>query len=127
MANLPIIKELAKERNYPLEKLANDLGMKPQALSKLMRENSTKISTLERIAQLLKVSVTIFFDDPETNRVVIADNSSLAISGDNNRLSNESEQLINLVVRQSEQIERITSKQSEQIDRLLSIIETMNK
>ena len=127
MANLQIIKELAKERNYPLEQLANDLGITAQALSKIMRENSTKVSTLERIAQLLRVSVRIFFDESETNRVAIADNSSLAISGDNNTLSNESEQLIKLVTRQQEHIEKLTNKQSEQIDRLLSIIEAMNK
>lgn len=127
MANLQIIKELAKARNYPLEQLANDLGITAQALSKLMRENSTKVSTLERIAQLLKVSVRVFFDDSETNRVAIADNSGFAISGDNNNLSNESEQLIKLATRQQEQIERLTYKQSEQIDRLLSIIEAMNK
>lgn len=63
MINLQIIKDIAEQKNIPMATIASELGITPQALSKLMRNNSTKIDTLEKIAQILKVSVTVFFDD----------------------------------------------------------------
>lgn len=80
MANLQMIKELARKRNFPLEQLAKELDITPQALSKMMRENSTKVTTLERIAQLLKVSVKVFF--PEEDSCPVSDHS-VSLSGKN--------------------------------------------
>lgn len=62
MANLQIIKKLAQNKNIPLEQLSRELGITPQAMSKIMRENSTKIDTLERIAHILEVSPSVFFE-----------------------------------------------------------------
>ena len=64
MANLQKIKTLvASVPGMSMESLASQLGITPQALSKLIRHNSTKIETLEAIARILNVPVTVFFDD----------------------------------------------------------------
>lgn len=117
MANLQLIKDIAEQKNIPLTYIATELGITPQALSKLMRNNSTKIDTLEKIAQILKVSVTVFFDDGKNNiRFARAAENGMANAGDNVTLSSESEGLIAML-----------AKKDEQIDRLLAIIEKLGK
>lgn len=119
MANLQLIKDIAEQKNIPLATIASELGITPQALSKLMRNNSTKIDTLEKIAQILKVSVTVFFDNGVNNggvRFARASENGMANTGDNVTLNNENENILALL-----------AKKDEQIDRLLSIIEKMNK
>ncbi len=63
MANLQKIKEIADKKNISLSALSGELGITPQALFKLMRNNSTKIETLEKIATILKVPIVSFFGD----------------------------------------------------------------
>lgn len=118
MANLQLIKDIAEQKNIPLATIASELGITPQALSKLMRNNSTKIDTLEKIAQILKVSVTVFFDDGVNGgvRFARASENGMANAGDNVTLSKESENFLALL-----------AKKDEQIDRLLSIIEKLNE
>lgn len=65
MANLLKIKEILKEEGLTIRYLANELGMSEQGLQKLIRENSTKIETLESISKILKVSICVFFDNCE--------------------------------------------------------------
>lgn len=62
MANLQKIKELIKQNNFTIRDFAAEIGMTEQGLQKLIRENSTKVDTLELIAEKLNVSVSIFFD-----------------------------------------------------------------
>lgn len=62
MANLQKIKSILKEKGLTVRYLANELGISEQGLQKLIRENSTKIETLEAIANILKVSISVFFD-----------------------------------------------------------------
>lgn len=68
MANLLIIKELLKQKKISIRDFAIELGMTEQALQLLMRKNSTKIETLELIAQKLNVSVATFFEENPENR-----------------------------------------------------------
>lgn len=63
MANLLVIKHLLKERNISIRDFSKELGITEQGLQKLIRENSTKVETLELIAQKLNVSISVFFDD----------------------------------------------------------------
>lgn len=63
MANLQKIKVIAKERGITINELAEQLGMTPQAVHLMVRENSTKTDTLERVAQILQVPITVFFDE----------------------------------------------------------------
>lgn len=67
MANLLLIKELAKRRKIPLKTLAENIGMKPEALSTMMRNGTTNTKTLEKIAEILKVSPAVFFEEQVSN------------------------------------------------------------
>lgn len=63
MAKLQKIKVIAKERGIAINELAEQLGITPQAIHLMVRENSTKTDTLERIAQILQVPVSVFFEE----------------------------------------------------------------
>lgn len=63
MLNLQKVKDLAKEKNISLNEVAEKLEMSPQALSRMLKENSTKVSTLEQFASIFGVSVSYFFDE----------------------------------------------------------------
>lgn len=67
MANLLKIKDLAKERKIPLKALAQEIGMKPEALSTMMRNGTTNTKTLERIAEILSVSPAVFFESKDND------------------------------------------------------------
>lgn len=63
MADLTKIRALLLERKMTMRELASDIGITEQGLHKLMKENSTKVDTLEKIAEKLNVPVTVFFGD----------------------------------------------------------------
>lgn len=91
MANLQLIKDIAERKNIPLASIASELGITPQALSKIMRNNSTKIETLEKIAHILRVSVTVFFEEAKCDiRSANAAENGLANTGDNVTLNKDS-------------------------------------
>lgn len=62
MVNLGKIKKMATERGITLESLSQKAGISPQAMSRIMRTNSTSIDTLEKIAEALGVSPAVFFE-----------------------------------------------------------------
>ncbi len=68
MADLSIIKPLLKERGIKIKDFCEELGLTEQGFAKLIRANSTKIETLELIAQKLNVPVTLFFSQPKEER-----------------------------------------------------------
>ena len=55
------IKYLAKQRHLKMTELSDRLEMTYVGLMKLIRENSTTVATLERIAKELQVSIELFF------------------------------------------------------------------
>jgi transcriptional regulator with XRE-family HTH domain len=63
MADLSIIKPLLKERGIKIKEFCDELGLTEQGFAKLIRANSTKIETLELIAQKLNVPVSTFFTE----------------------------------------------------------------
>lgn len=63
MANLYKIKDLAAERKMSLKALADIVGISENQIHVMCRTNSTKIDTLEKIAQTLKVPISVFFDE----------------------------------------------------------------
>jgi transcriptional regulator with XRE-family HTH domain len=63
MANLLKIKEIAKEQKVTLKEIARTIGITEAGLQKLVRENSTKVDTLEAIARKLAVPISVFFDE----------------------------------------------------------------
>lgn len=127
MANLMKIKDLASERNFPLKELAEQANLTPQALSRLMRLGSTNTETLERIAELLKVSAAVFFDGyvpPEP--AVKVEQKLLSNSGQNagrDILNGSADNKTWLAELEAQR--KLTEKAQAQADRMLAIIEKM--
>ncbi len=63
MANLKKIKMLCYDRNITMDELAKSVGITHQGLGKIIRDSSTRVDTLEKIAKCLKVPISYFFDE----------------------------------------------------------------
>lgn len=64
--NLSKIKEIAEAKRVPMAQVAEAAGITPTGLSHLIRVNSTRVDTLEKIADFLGVAITDFFTDAPT-------------------------------------------------------------
>lgn len=71
--NLLIIKEIARKKNISLVELAKRIGMTNPALHKMISENSTKVDTLEKIAEVLEVPITFFFQELSSQDLSLSD------------------------------------------------------
>lgn len=80
MANLVIIKELLRQKRYTIRQFSSEIGITEQGLQNIIKQNSTKVETLEKIAKALDVPVSIFFDDAMGN---ISGNQSVSGNGNN--------------------------------------------
>lgn len=60
------IAELCEEKHITINKLANISGIMQSTLNNIMsgRNNSTTISTIQKICDGLEITVTDFFDSP---------------------------------------------------------------
>ena len=60
------IAELCEEKHITINKLANISGITQSTLNNIMsgRNNSTTISTIQKICDGLEITVTAFFDSP---------------------------------------------------------------
>jgi transcriptional regulator with XRE-family HTH domain len=63
MVNLFRIKEIAKSKKIKIKDIAEKAGITEQGLQKLIRENSTKVETLESISKALGVPIEVFFNE----------------------------------------------------------------
>ncbi len=63
MVNLQKIKELAELRELSIRELADKVGLKENQIHVMCRTNSTKIDTLEKIADVLCVPISYFFEE----------------------------------------------------------------
>ncbi len=120
MANLQKIKTLvASTPGLSMGALAEQLGITPQALSKAIRENSTKIETLEAIARILNVPVTVFFEDiPSMN----ASSGGINVdAGSGNHWSRVS------VGGETDRFLSLLEEKDRQMNRLLSVMENQKK
>jgi len=57
-----LIKSIAEKKGITMVALAKSIGVSEQQIHRIVNSGSTKIETLEKIAQALKVSPTVFFD-----------------------------------------------------------------
>ena len=80
MAYLQYIKEIASARQITIEQLAEKVGIKAQAIHLMVRPGSTRIETLEKIAETLGVPTMLFFDE----KFNIDDFKKLVIRGHHN-------------------------------------------
>lgn len=76
--NLEIIRKLSENRGGGMKKLASDVGMSEQNLHRCIRNNKIQAADLERIAELLKVDIRVFFSDETTT----PPNNSVETKGD---------------------------------------------
>jgi transcriptional regulator with XRE-family HTH domain len=60
--NYGIIKKIAKDKKLSIKMLAKLCGMTEAGLYQAMNNKTLKIETLEKIAEILGVSITIFFE-----------------------------------------------------------------
>ena len=89
MASLKNIKAIAQARNMSIEELAEKAGIKAQAIHLMARTGSTRIETLERIADVLQVPCSIFFNeqfniDDFTRFVVKGHHNAFSLYGPSN-------------------------------------------
>lgn len=63
MANLQRIKDIAEAQGVSIRALADAVGLKENQIHVMVRSNSTKIETLEKIASFLHVPVAVFFSE----------------------------------------------------------------
>lgn len=63
MFNLKKIRILANEHKISIRELSNKIGITEQGLQKIMRENSTKTETLEKISKIFEVPMSYFLDE----------------------------------------------------------------
>lgn len=109
------LKEILVSHGYNISELATMLGYaSAQRLHSALAASDVKTGLVEDIARATGRSIWDFF--PEHMRpAAIATDSSIAVAGNSNHVSNTSEKLIALL-----------EKKDEQTDRLLRIIETQN-
>lgn len=124
MANLLIIKELLKQKKITIRDFASGIGMTEQALQLLIRKNSTKIETLELIAQKLNVSVSIFFDgEPDGDVAAAALLSKQIVKESSKIISNSIEELVKDKIKLIENQEQTIY----QMDKIIDYLRLENK
>jgi len=67
MANLNLIRDLCSEKNISLSQLCKKANISENGMQRLLRENSTKIDTLEKISKILEVDISYFFTGIKKN------------------------------------------------------------
>ncbi len=70
--NLSIIREIAKNQNVSLKLISEKLGISPAALQNMMRNNGTTLETLGKLAEILNVSVGVFFGEENKAEKILA-------------------------------------------------------
>ncbi|WP_300939743.1 helix-turn-helix domain-containing protein [Bacteroides acidifaciens] len=62
MANLKLIRKLAKDKNITIRELAQKIGRNESSIQSAIRRGTTNSTTIELMAKELGVSAGIFFD-----------------------------------------------------------------
>jgi len=72
MPSLYIIKELSSKHGTSLKALAKQVGISEVGLQRIIKKNTTSVGTLEKIADILDVPVSVFFKQTE-GLIIVAD------------------------------------------------------
>lgn len=75
MLNLQKIKKLSEIKKIPLQEVAKRINTSSQALSRMMRENGTRVETLEKIAKVFNVPINYFFDEEQCDTQISEGNT----------------------------------------------------
>ncbi|MDR0575614.1 MAG: helix-turn-helix domain-containing protein [Tannerella sp.] len=119
MANLLIIRDLVERKGITIRDLAGKVGMSDISIHKMIKNGSTSISTLERIAKVLDVPVSVFFDEDASNENHITqkggNSNAASIYGDslsgNIESKNKEIEYLKKILEDKEDIIRILKKQ----------------
>lgn len=84
MAKLHLIKIIAREKKVSIRDLASRVGITEQGLQRIIRENTSKVETLELIANALGVPASIFLDEVNPNNTA---SGTQSIAGHGNTIS----------------------------------------
>lgn len=125
MAKLFLIKTLAEKKNISMVELANKVGISEQQIHLLVRKNSTKIETLEKIANVLQVPVAIFFEDRTRGNVVSGDYNQLNIDGAHDNINGIGGEI--LLIERVKSLERLVAEKDERIKELKERIEELKE
>jgi len=79
MKDLSIIKTICDTRNISIIELAKKVGISSVGLYRVINTNSTKVSTLEKIATALDVPINIFFDEINDEHDIIVKKLNIQI------------------------------------------------
>jgi len=85
--NLERIKQVAEKKGISIRKLAEVIEKTEQGLHSAIRNNTLKSIDLEKIAEVLQVPVSYFFEDgenPEISKKIIQNGSINNVGGQNN-------------------------------------------
>lgn len=122
MYNLKLIKSIATSKNISLRFIADNVGITPTGLSKIIRTNSTSMDTLTKIANILDVPVQTFIAGSESSSssgdITITNTNGNGNAVGGSSVSANSEELAVLRTEnkmQKEQIERLY-KQIEKLE-----------
>ncbi|MGL4293616.1 MAG: S24 family peptidase [Bacteroidales bacterium] len=64
MPKLQIILDILNERNIPVKSFCEEINMSISGFKRIIERNSTRIQTLETIAEVLNCPVSLFFNEP---------------------------------------------------------------
>lgn len=118
MANFQLIKTIAREKGVTLAEVSTQVGITQQGLSKIIRDNISRTDTIEKIANVLGVSVSVFFEDNAKQSSNAIGAGALSIAGDNN--ITVPEKLLNMIVEKDKQIALKDARIDMLMDKLLA-------
>jgi transcriptional regulator with XRE-family HTH domain len=87
MANFLVIRDLSEAKRISLRKIASKVGISESALQTLIRNGSTKTTTLEKIAEILEVPVGVFFDETPNRSITQKGNANFIANSHNIQIS----------------------------------------
>jgi len=89
--NYSKIKFLANEKKITLKQICANVEITEQGLQRMFLNNSMKIETMEKIAKVLQVPASYFFEDDNkevSKKINAGDNNVISIGNKNNNNSN---------------------------------------
>ncbi len=84
------LKEKVLKANVPFNVIAERLGITAQSLNSCFKGKDVRSNTIERIADVLGVSMSFFYPTESSNNAVASGNGNFAVSGNNNVAGNVS-------------------------------------
>ena len=97
--NLKIIKQIAWQKGISIKTLAEKVGLSENGLHRLIRDNNTKMDTIQNIAEILEAPLEYFYDidsvyfEAKTENIVLTPKSNEFL----NKLEDEKQKLLRII------------------------------